>query len=168
MRALCTWLWTALWERIRGDWTALRERLRRIPADDEQRIIDWIPGGQHRAGPIAIASDIRPVAEREAYSETPYANRVTIPVPREALARTAEATMLADVDEPCPIYDQLVADLAEAQAARLRALRAPTAAFWALVQATDWTCEHCAAGDHLLCPGCECVCTLVGLEAVPA
>lgn len=70
--------------------------------------------------------------------------------------------------EPTPIFDQLVAEWDTLQEARKRALRQPTAAFWALVQATDWTCEHCTTGDHLLCPGCECGCTLVGLEAVPA
>jgi hypothetical protein len=85
---------------------------------------------------------------------------VPLRMPRLRFTRTVTAVLA----EPTPIFDALEREFADLIAARVRALTTPTAAFWAIVAASDWTCEHCTAGDHILCPGCECGCTLVGLE----
>jgi hypothetical protein len=148
--------------RLRQLFAALRERFAPLPVDDEARIVGWVPD------PIAIAPE--PVDElvvRDAYPVTGHAeNRES----RIMAVRTAEATELVDQAEhladPWPIYDTLVAELAQLEAAKLRALRTPTAEFWAIVTAVNgWHCEHCLDGDHTLCPGCECGCTLVAMEA---
>lgn len=102
-------------------------------------------------------------ARRDA-AELAELERLSAEWPEERAEVTPEDLPL----EPTPIFDALVAEWDTLQEARLRALREPTAAFWSLVAATDWTCEHCVTGDHVLCPGCECGCTLVGLEAVSA
>jgi hypothetical protein len=134
---------------------ALRDRLEPIPADPEQRIIGWVPAPRLELADPATPPDVL-VDELDPGL---YADRVTS-------IRSAAATVIVDqadeLTEATPIHDQLVADLEARKAANIRALRTPTAEFWAIVDACNgYHCEHCVAGDHTLCPGCECGCTLV-------
>jgi hypothetical protein len=139
---------------------ALRDRLEPIPADPEQRIIGWVPAPRLELADPATPPDVLvdELEQTRAHFLEPTAHE-------RAPVRTAAQTVLVDQDElteATPIHDQLVADLEARKAANIRALRTPTAEFWAIVDACNgYHCEHCVAGDHTLCPGCECGCTLV-------
>lgn len=137
-------------------WAAIRERFAPLPVDDEARIEGWIP-----------APNVAEKVAQDSVSGTADDDESRIANHAPAFVRTVDLTELVDlgdVDPATPIYDALVADLAQLDAAKRRAMRTPTAEFWAIVDASrGYFCTHCADdGDHTLCPGCECGCLLVG------